>query len=70
VHALDDPVVMESSVQLFSAYRKVKVPAELHIFDRGGHGYGLRPTEAPVTRWSQACERWMERQGWVASKPD
>jgi acetyl esterase/lipase len=70
VHALDDPVVMESSLQLFSAYRKVKVPAELHIFDRGGHGYGLRPTEAPVTRWSQACERWMERQGWVASKPD
>jgi len=70
VHALDDPVVMESSLQLFSAYRNVKVPAELHIFDRGGHGYGLRPTEAPVTRWSEACERWLERQGWVASKQE
>jgi acetyl esterase/lipase len=70
VHALDDPVVMESSLQLFSAYRKVKVPAELHIFDRGGHGYGLRPTEAPVTRWSDACERWLERQGWVPSKQE
>lgn len=68
VHALDDPVVMESSLHLFSAYRKVKVPAELHIFDRGGHGYGLRPTEAPVTRWSEACERWLETHGWVASK--
>jgi acetyl esterase/lipase len=70
VHALDDPVVMESSLQLFSAYRQAKVPAELHIFDRGGHGYGLRPTEAPVTRWSEACERWLERHGWVASKQD
>jgi acetyl esterase/lipase len=63
VHAYDDPVTPKSSVQLFLAYKDVNVPAELHVYDTGGHGYGLRPTERPVTLWSKRCEEWMASRG-------
>jgi acetyl esterase/lipase len=60
VHAFDDGVVAENSVQLFLALKKAGVPSELHVFDRGGHGYGLRPTEMPVTAWPKRCEEWLK----------
>lgn len=69
VHAYDDPVTPKSSVQLFLAYKDAKVPAELHVYDTGGHGYGLRPTERPVTLWSKRCEEWMASRGLLGEKP-
>jgi acetyl esterase/lipase len=63
VHAYDDPVTPKSSVQLFLALKDAGVPAELHIYETGGHGYGLRPTEKPVTMWSKRCEEWMRARG-------
>jgi acetyl esterase/lipase len=66
VHAEDDPVSCENSVQLFSALKKAGVRSELHIYDAGGHGYGLRPLKAfPVTAWPTACESWLARGGWL-----
>jgi hypothetical protein len=35
------------------------VPAELHVYPSGGHGYGLRPTEKVVTTWPKRAEDWM-----------
>ena len=43
-HAADDPVTCLSSVGLFAALNEKKVPAELHVFTSGGHGYGGRST--------------------------
>ena len=43
----------------FQALKNAKVPAELHIYAEGGHGYGLRPTALPVTTWPAAVEAWM-----------
>ncbi len=63
VHAGDDPVPAENSVQMYLALKKAGVPADLHVFARGGHGYGLRPTDVPVTRWPSRCEDWMRNQG-------
>ena len=64
VHAADDGVRCENSVQLFLALKKAGVPGELHIYDAGGHGYGLRPqAEFPVTLWPQRCEEWLSRRG-------
>jgi len=64
VHAADDGVRCENSVQLFLALKKAGVPAELHVFDAGGHGYGLRPlAEFPVTHWPQRCAEWLSRRG-------
>ena len=57
-HAADDHVTCLSSVALFTALKRLNVPAELHIYASGGHGYGLRPTESPVTRWPSHAEAW------------
>lgn len=62
VHAFDDPVSAQSSLVLASELKKVNVPTELHLFASGGHGYGLRATEEPVTGWTQLCEPWLRRQ--------
>jgi acetyl esterase/lipase len=58
VQAEDDPVHEENALMYFQALKEVKVPAELHIFAEGGHGYGLRPTELPVTHWPALAETW------------
>jgi acetyl esterase/lipase len=68
-HAADDPVKCESSIALFLALRKAGVRAEMHIHDRGGHGYGLRADEkAPVTDWPKRCEAWLRAGGWLAPR--
>lgn len=69
VHAYDDPVTPKSSVQLFLALKDAGVPAELHIYETGGHGYGLRPTEKPVTAWPKRCEEWMRARGLLGGNP-
>jgi acetyl esterase/lipase len=61
-HAADDPVTPESSVQMFRALRRAKVPAELHIYASGGHGYGLRRTDQPCTTWSDRCADWLRKR--------
>ena len=37
--------------------------AELHIYSRGGHGYGMRPSDNPVSNWPKRCEQWMRTSG-------
>lgn len=62
-HAQDDGVIPENSVMLFLALKKAGVPAELHVYDAGGHGYGLRPVaDFPVTSWNVRCAEWMKRR--------
>lgn len=67
VHAGDDPVPVENSAQLYLALKKVGVPAEVHLYPRGGHGYGLRRTERPVTAWPARCEEWLRDRGLLGS---
>ncbi|MCB1085496.1 MAG: prolyl oligopeptidase family serine peptidase [Verrucomicrobiae bacterium] len=59
VHAADDRVTPLASSALFQALELAGVPAELHIFATGGHGYGLRPTESPITHWPNRAEKWL-----------
>jgi acetyl esterase/lipase len=59
VQAEDDPVHVENAVVYFLQLKKAKVPAELHIYAEGGHGYGLRKTALPVTTWPQTAEIWL-----------
>jgi acetyl esterase/lipase len=59
VQAEDDPVHVENAVVYFLALKNAKVPAELHIYSQGGHGYGLRRTALPVTTWPQSVETWL-----------
>jgi acetyl esterase/lipase len=59
VQAEDDPVHVENAVVYFMALKNAKVPAELHVYSQGGHGYGLRRTALPVTTWPQSVEIWL-----------
>jgi acetyl esterase/lipase len=64
VHAFDDPVSPQNSLLLASAAKKAGVSAEVHLYDAGGHGYGLRPqAQLPVTSWPQRCGEWLNRRG-------
>lgn len=59
LQAEDDPVHVENSTVYFLALKNAKVPAELHLYAAGGHGYGLRRTALPVTAWPQLVETWL-----------
>jgi acetyl esterase/lipase len=60
VQAEDDPVHVENSTVYFLALKNAKVPAEMHLYANGGHGYGLRRTELPVTAWPKLVETWLQ----------
>jgi acetyl esterase/lipase len=62
-HAYDDGVSPENSILMFLALKKEKVPAEMHIYATGGHGFGLRPSDKPCSTWPQRCADWMKSQG-------
>lgn len=60
VHAGDDPgVKVQNSIQFYLALQKNKVPAELHIYPKGGHGFGM---ENPTTKdqWMDRLKNWMD----------
>ncbi|MGA2114680.1 MAG: alpha/beta hydrolase [Bryobacteraceae bacterium] len=59
LQAEDDPVRVENATVYFQALKNAKVPAELHVYANGGHGYGLRQTELPVTHWPRLVETWL-----------
>lgn len=50
---------VESSVVYFMQLKNVKVPAELHIYAEGGHGFGLRPRDLPIMSWPKLVETWL-----------
>jgi acetyl esterase/lipase len=64
--AYDDGVPVENAVTLFQELKKAGVPAELHIYSEGGHGYGLRETRQPVTTWNHRLADWMRVNGWLS----
>jgi acetyl esterase/lipase len=59
VQAEDDPVHVENSTVYYQALKNAKVPAEMHLYAQGGHGYGLRRTALPVTSWPVSVETWL-----------
>jgi acetyl esterase/lipase len=65
VQAEDDPVHVENAVVYFMALKKAGVTAELHVYSKGGHGYGLRRTALPVTGWPDLVDVWLKTIGVV-----
>jgi len=51
--------------EVFIALKKAKVSAEMHIYSEGGHGYGLRRTDKPVTSWNDRMEDWLRLKGFL-----
>ena len=66
VQAEDDGVRVETSLFYYAALRTAGVPAEMHLYPVGGHGYGLRRTEKTVTTWPNRAEEWLRSLGVLA----
>lgn len=64
-HAQNDRISCDNSIQLFRALRGAGVAGELHVYSDGGHGFGLRKTELPVSDWPSRCEAWMRLNGYL-----
>jgi acetyl esterase/lipase len=64
VHAWDNPVTVFSSLHIATELRKAGVPAELHIYATGGHGYGMRDTGEVVNTWPQRAADWLKQKPW------
>jgi len=64
-HAHNDGIGPENSIAYYLALKKSGIPAELHIYSTGGHGFGLRPTDHPCSTWPARCAAWMVKQGIV-----
>jgi len=62
LHAVDDPAVkVENSVVLFSALRRLGIPVEMHLFEQGQHGFGIRDAQGlPVAVWPELMMAWIE----------
>lgn len=67
VHAGDDKGVTSSSSSalLYLEYKKLGLPAELHIYAKGGHGFGMRKTGLPVADWLVRVGEWMRSMGYL-----
>jgi len=61
--AWDDKMRGAQAALLFVKLKKAGVSAEVHVYTRGGHGYGLRPSENPVCTWPKRCEDWLRVSG-------
>jgi acetyl esterase/lipase len=67
VHAADDRTVpVTNSLTLFQALKTANVPAEMHIYQEGGHGFGFSlPADRPASRWPDAFEAWLRRSAFL-----
>jgi acetyl esterase/lipase len=65
--ASDDRDPSEGSAAYYLALKKAGVPAELHSYAAGGHGFGMRPGDRPAASWPKRCEEWMRDQGILKS---
>ena len=51
------------SALLYAALKKSGVVGELHIYSKGGHGYGMRKSKDPVHTWPDRCADWLGSMG-------
>lgn len=64
-HAKNDPVPYQNSELMAKALKEAGVAHALHLYETGGHGFGLRATKEPATRWPAECEKWMKKSGFL-----
>ena len=61
--AADDPFFANSGIGLIDSWRAAKRPAEFHLYEQGGHGFGMYQKETTSTGWFEAFTRWMDMHG-------
>ena len=67
LQAEDDRVdSVDDSLAYYIALKNAGVPVEMHLYAQGGHAFGLRRTELPITEWPQLVEKWLGTIGMIA----
>jgi acetyl esterase/lipase len=70
VHTAEDKAVpLENSVLFYQALRAAGVPAELHLYEKGPHGFGLGQPPLRAAEWPDRLEQWMRAHGWLDRPP-
>ncbi|GAA4408713.1 hypothetical protein GCM10023187_31040 [Nibrella viscosa] len=67
VHSMDDKAVpVENSINYYLALLKNGVPAEMHLYPTGGHGYALRTEgKGSLVNWPESCKAWLRSQNLI-----
>lgn len=69
VVATDDPLgLAKASVDLYSKWLEAKKPAELHAYERGGHGFGMKKQDLPSDTWIDRFGDWLGSEGLMDTK--
>jgi len=65
----DDPIVppIENSVRVYDIWRTAKIPVELHILAKGGHGFGMTKHHMPTDNWYVLYRSWLIDQGYLSA---
>ena len=65
VHASDDKsVLVENSINYYLALKNMKVQTEMHIYEKGGHGFGLGIIDTSKN-WTNDCENWLKSNNYL-----
>jgi acetyl esterase/lipase len=64
-HAADDMTVpvLRNTMRLFAAWQTAQIPVELHVYSKGGHGFGMKKAGLPVDTWIDRFRDWLAVQG-------
>jgi len=66
VAASDDQLgLAPDSVSIYSKWIAAKKSAEIHMYAKGGHGFGMRKSNQPISEWPQRCAEWLQSGGYL-----
>jgi gluconolactonase len=65
--AYNDNGPLDGSLKMMAALKQAGVPAELHVYSAGGHGFGMRAGDKPHQTWPKRCEEWMRAEGFLTA---
>ena len=69
VHSVADPgVPVENSLLFADALRKSGVPFEIHLYEKGPHGFGLAQMDPILSSWLERCADWLKEHGFIAAR--
>ena len=66
--ANDDDLAVDTCLRLYCAWKEAKLPAELHIYAAGGHGFGMNKQGLPVDGWVKCFGDWLQALGFLNSR--
>jgi len=63
--ASDDPFFANAGFGLINSWKKAKRPVEFHLYEQGGHGFGMYPKETTSTGWFESFASWLRMRGYI-----